>query len=413
MGTFFIAGLIVLVASIAMYTVGYSLSSRKHTAVISKIVDDYDYQIQNMRKEKNNAKQQLSQVLHAYNKTFRVYKAIKGDYTKLRDFYERVKDHNHKLSTHFNKLHQEYKQISFDRDSLIDKMQSYEQAPILSSHDFMKTKEELTQAKETAASLSESRQELATKLKKVYSAYKSVHAKAVGFKKKASLTDKIQTEKVKLMKKYMDAKKDLEAHSIRIDELDTLENERNELAIKVEVLQSQVDEIEKLRQDNNTLAAQAEEANSLRDRVNTLEQENDSLRSLGITLQPAQKPHQPLQETEGIGKYMDAVIYHLADFEGYRGAVLADNIGLAVAGSGEYMDSLAGMAAVFSKVEERIHSLFSFASVQKFNATDNNNLTLSAFPIAYGDNKLVLTMLSAGQSPAPEQIHELITQVSA
>ncbi len=415
-----------IAGALFMYITGYFMASRKKNAAIAELTEDFELDIGSMQRENDSLKQQLNRSVHGHNETHRAYVSLKNDYIRFREFFNKIKHNNASLSMNYAKLQQEYTRINYDRASLHKKMDSYRKITIPTSQEYQKTKQELAEMQSTLqqqqqdyesirqsqTKLTEDKKKLFTKLQKVYSAYKNISTKANILQKKADETDTVRSEKDTISMKYKEALDDLMRLSDQNEQLETLQNERNNLATHIEKLQSQVDKIESLRRENTMLREQNIELASFQEKVSSLESDNAILRTQNIVIEkPARFQRTPTFNC--LGKSLEEIIYQLAELEGCRGAVFADNLGLAVAGSGDNVDSLAGMAAVFTKVEERIHSLFSFGSMQKLIMSDDNQLTLTAYPFPLPDDNLVLTTLSVGSGPDMQQVRELMKQVNA
>ena len=122
------------------------------------------------------------------------------------------------------------------------------------------------------------------------------------------------------------------------------------------------------------------------------------MRAKGIVIEKPPK-HETVQMTSGLIGFLNQLLANISKEGNYRGAVVADEIGLPVAGQGESVDGLAGTAAVFSEINERLHGLIPFGPVKTISASDDNGLTLTVQPLHVLSDPLLLAMLTVGPPP--------------
>ncbi|MGD9200576.1 MAG: hypothetical protein PVI26_03355 [Chitinispirillia bacterium] len=189
----------------------------------------------------------------------------------------------------------------------------------------------------------------------------------------------------------------------------TLENEKNELAIKVEVLLKKVNEIESLRKENEELKIKNKEFEIMRSKVHEIEAENAALRSKGLIIESISKP-ETLKIKSGLSKALGQIVKKLTKSKDSRGVVVADELGLPVAGTSNNLNALAGMAAIFSIIDERIHTMLSLGKLEKLIIVDENNLTLTIFPFTILKERLMLTTLTLGSGPETSKVLKLISK---
>jgi len=274
-----------------MYITGYFMASRKNKAAIAELTEDFELDIESVQRENDSLKKQLNRSVQGHRETHRAYVALKNDYVRFREFFNKIKHNNASLSMNYAKLQQEYTRINYDRASLLKKMDSYQKISIPTSQEYQKTKQELAAMQSTLekqqqsyetmrqsqTKLDEDKKKLFTKLQKVYSAYKNMSTKATILQKKADETDMVRSEKDTISIKYKEALDDLKRLSEQNEQLETLQNEKNDPAEKSEKLKAQVDEIESLRRENTTLRKQNKELVSLQEKASSLESENTIL----------------------------------------------------------------------------------------------------------------------------------------
>ena len=226
-------------------------------------------------------------------------------------------------------------------------------------------------------------------------------------KEKMSLLNKNQDyrNEIILIKKKMDKNNE----STKSEYIKILESEKNDLAIKVEVLSKKVNELESLRKENEELKMKNKEFEIIRSKVHEIEAENAALRSKGLIIESVRKP-ETLKIKSGFGKTLDQIVKKLTKSKNSRGVVVADELGLPVAGTSNNLNALAGMAAIFSIIDERIHNMLSLGKLEKLIIVDDNNLTLTIFPFTILKERLMLTTLTIGSGPETSKVLKLISK---
>ena len=82
------------------------------------------------------------------------------------------------------------------------------------------------------------------------------------------------------------------------------------------------------------------------------------------------------------------------------GAVIADELGLVVASTGEYGDALAAYGAVLAGLGTKTSEALPLHELRQVIVQDDHDMTLTVRPIATSDEHYALVTLAAGQ-PAP------------
>ncbi len=82
------------------------------------------------------------------------------------------------------------------------------------------------------------------------------------------------------------------------------------------------------------------------------------------------------------------------------GAVIADELGLVVASTGEYGDALAAYGAVLAGLGTKTREALPLAQLRQVIVQDDHDMTLTVRPIASAEDHFSLVTLAAGQ-PAP------------
>jgi hypothetical protein len=222
--------------------------------------------------------------------------------------------------------------------------------------------------------------------------------------------DRLVAERERLSRELEHTRAMLERERAGAESTNALESQRRDLMIRVELLQSRIDELEPLRQENDSLKEELRELRAARDDAARLSAENTALRAKGVTIEQPERPG-TIRMPAGTARSLDVVIKGVSGDKNNRGAVLADTIGLPVAGHGESVDGLAAMAAVFATVDEKIHGLVPFGRLLRLEAVDENDLTLCVQPVGIFSDPLLLTTLSVGPGPGGKRLAKLIESV--
>lgn len=196
------------------------------------------------------------------------------------------------------------------------------------------------------------------------------------------------------------------------DALTALQDERQVLAIKVEVLSKQLEELERLREESALRKASDQEASDLRRQLAQLTEQNARLRSLELI---RERPPQKLQSggQAQLGSILDGVLANLAQRETGRGAVVADLSGLVVAADVSDPDSFAAMAAMLHQAGERAAKPLPLASARRLAVIDENELTVTVIPFRTETDELLLVTLTAGPGPSESHLSTLLAAASA
>lgn len=191
-----------------------------------------------------------------------------------------------------------------------------------------------------------------------------------------------------------------------------LQDERQVLAIKVEVLSDQLKELERLREESALRKASDVSSAELRHQLKDLADENAHLRSLGLV-----REHPPLKPLVGgkaqIGSLLDGLLGRLAQRDTARGAVVADLSGLVVAADVEDAESFAAVTAMLHQTGERAANPLPLVSAQRVMIADENELTVTVIPLRTDTAELLLATLTAGPGPTATEVSSLLDAASS
>jgi hypothetical protein len=214
-----------------------------------------------------------------------------------------------------------------------------------------------------------------------------------------------------------DKNRELTLQAERLEEelnrLSDLEDTNLELSIRTERFEEHLKDLEIMRDENRSLRSSVVELDASRKEIARLKTENAKLNSLGIVLKkPALQNVMPVSP-DGLGGAFQTLVNRLSGDENSRGVVLADELGLLVAGTGEHTESMAAMAAIYATVSVRLESIFPFGEISQIVVENTDELTITMQPYDIASDKLILTSLSVGPGPTRESVVKLLDQKGA
>lgn len=293
---------VIAAVAVIMYIIGYSIATRNKKSAITTLIDEYDSDVKSLRAESNLLNQKLNIASQEQSKIYEAYSVIRKNYEECRQYIDKLISYDTALTQSYNKLRNDFAVVNSDRNSLLKKLKSSGALPSPSSQEYHKTKQELSTIqstllekhsenvilRKTHSTLTEEKKRILEKLKKVYNAYKNVSTKATILQHKARQTDTALFEKDKLSMMYNETLEKLKQKEKQTEQLETLENEKTDLSLKIEVLKAQVDEIESIRQENKILFEQNRKIESLQKNLSMLESENAVLRAKCLVVEKPQ-----------------------------------------------------------------------------------------------------------------------------
>lgn len=228
--------------------------------------------------------------------------------------------------------------------------------------------------------------------------------------------DRQKDQNMELLGQLEEARRTHDTSAQKIEQMVHLNNEKHDLALKVGLLEERLKEHEQIQNENQDLKFKLKEAAQLEEKIEKLQSENAELRSRGITLEGAPNPvSKPISEKasyDGLGEIFENLVNQLSTGETSRGAVMADELGLLIAGTGKHMDALAVIAALFSEMYNKVKSIFPIGTVDCFEILNTQKVTIRIFPILIASNNLLIVTTSVGPGPDRETINNLLSESS-
>jgi cell shape-determining protein MreC len=221
------------------------------------------------------------------------------------------------------------------------------------------------------------------------------------------------SERILLAEALEDTRKD-------IKDISDLKQKNKDLKHELDLLKSQLKDIDRLNDENQSLNEQLAELDNLKKQVEAMKGEktrtNNALKfaeelvQLKASSSKENISPEIYSKHESLGETFQSIVNQISKLEGSCGVAVADMLGLLIAGIGDHMDSMAGMAAVYSELDNKISSLIPFGSIDMVKITNIHNLTFAMQPFEMDSEKLILTTLAKGHGIDYKAITQLIKQ---
>lgn len=235
-----------------------------------------------------------------------------------------------------------------------------------------------------------------------------------GLEENAGESADLKAENEKLFAELQEAESQVKGLTYKVNSLDDVREKNKDLSVKVEMLTEQVEELERLRDENRRLKSQTRAFKEMEAEIKALKTENEKLHSMKIFWDAPPQPVLPFSE-EGLGAMFQQIVNRLSESDNSRGAVLADELGLLVAGVGDHAEAMAGMAAVFSEISTNLKTMLPFGTIDHLSIVNQSDLTLTMRPLSVAADKyeLVLSTLTVGKGPGRGVIENLMAEIEA
>jgi prefoldin subunit 5 len=224
------------------------------------------------------------------------------------------------------------------------------------------------------------------------------------------------SERALLAEALEDTKKDMK-------DISDLEEKNKDLNNELNLLKSQLKDLDHLRTENHSLNERLTELETLKKQVEAMKREKnrakDALKFADELVQFKASssediiPSEVSSKYESLGETFRAIVNQISKLEGSCGVVVADKLGLLIAGIGDHTDSMAGMAGVYSEIDNRVSSLIPFGDIDAVKITNMHNLTITIQPFEMDSEKLILTTLAKGDGLDYKTITQLTKQDDA
>ncbi len=229
-------------------------------------------------------------------------------------------------------------------------------------------------------------------------------------KKSDAYQEATQQHLSELKKQLTHAKSILNGYKGRLKNLIakvTLANsEKAQLMERLEIAEKDLQEIPALEKKNNELAQALDLLNAKLKDFDLIQNKNKKNRGREVISSAAETlragaafNNESLMQRKGLGGAFQSMVNRMSQMDGSLGVVVADELGLLVAGTGEHMETLAGMAAVYSDIDRNVTALIPFGEIDFIRIRGLENLNLTIQPFKLESEKLVLTAFTSGKMP--------------
>ncbi len=252
------------------------------------------------------------------------------------------------------------------RERLIDENQTLKQ-----NYNILKEKSDAYR-KSTQQHLDELRKQLAN-ARSILSGYKK------RLKNLVAKVTQVNSERVRLTERLKVVEKDLQ-------EIPALEKKNNELTHALDLLNAKLKELDLLQNEIEPPPSPISRQKIINATVKTPETADTSADNASAG-------------RNGLGGALQEMVNRISQMDGSLGVVVADELGLLVAGIGEHMENLAAMAAVYSDIHRNVTALVPFGEIELIRIRGLENLNLTMQPFKLESEKLVLTAFTSGKAP--------------
>jgi predicted regulator of Ras-like GTPase activity (Roadblock/LC7/MglB family) len=105
--------------------------------------------------------------------------------------------------------------------------------------------------------------------------------------------------------------------------------------------------------------------------------------------------------SSGTGNALRAILHEETRDSNFAGAVIADDMGLVVASTGEYGDALAAYGAFLAGIGAKTSDALPLHDLRQVIVQDEHDMTLTVRPIATADDNFALVTLATGHHNVP------------
>ncbi len=169
----------------------------------------------------------------------------------------------------------------------------------------------------------------------------------------------------------------------------------SDTAVQLDVLRRRAAEVDEIADENGRLKRTVEQ----------LQKELASMRSTRTAAAravpaPTAPPAVRLGTERGTEFALDRVLSKLVAQRGVEAVVLADDLGLPIAGAGDHTTALAALAGYLDDVTRKATEFTPLTTVQRLSIEDHASRAITVSPLTVGDSRIVLVALSSGATPS-------------
>lgn len=199
------------------------------------------------------------------------------------------------------------------------------------------------------------------------------------------------------------------------DDLEARDKHNRDLAMQLEVAQGRAVEVERLLNENAQLRNYVAEVDELRRQL----AETRALLAQVRALEFAKARPPSLRPTaRGTGATGDktaalnAVLQSLSAGTDVRTVVVADGIGLPIAGLGDHVEALAALAGAVSGLIEKVKEFLPLSSARRVTLVDVNDMVVTMVPDPSGSSDLSLVTLSGAPGADANAVSRALADIT-
>ena len=168
-----------------------------------------------------------------------------------------------------------------------------------------------------------------------------------------------------------------------------------EVAVELDTLRRRAADMDELTRENDALRTTAASADQLRHRVTELEREVDFLRHEQLTARTGRPVPPHVHRRAGTApSALEALLQDLGTGPGVTGAVIADDLGLLVAGSAQTGVALAAVGGYLVGVGARMREFLGFQAAARILVEDEDGNSVTATPMPGASAQLVAVVVT-------------------
>ncbi|MBW2734398.1 MAG: hypothetical protein JRH20_18580, partial [Deltaproteobacteria bacterium] len=316
------------------------------------------------------------------------------DPTKVKSMTTVVDDERERIEQASGKEQAELKEQLAAMDTKLRKLDEVENARVELARENDGLRDKITELKE---------------LEKLSDELEGLKLEATTLKRKSEESERLRDEKAGLSEQLQVTERERQDLESELTSFRQAQDDRTDLSLKINVLSEQLRDLERMREENLQLKSRTEQFSLHEQEMADLREENDGLRSLGLIKSAVPKPMLDKGGDEGLGNALQRMLGRLTSEHAARAAVLADELGLVVAGLGEDADAMAAVSALFTEINAKIRGVLPLGTLRQLTLTDENELTFAAQPFSTASGDLVLATLLPGNPPDWKQVDKWVS----
>jgi F0F1-type ATP synthase membrane subunit b/b' len=182
---------------------------------------------------------------------------------------------------------------------------------------------------------------------------------------------------------------------------------RHELLISVEREHAREAQLDRLREEAARLRMVETDLEQARRESGRLVEEVRTLRATAFAGRPPRRIPRatpaPIPDSASRSDVFQSILENETRNDHVHSAVIADELGLVVASTGEYGDALAAFGAYLAEVGAKTREVLPLNALRQVTVRDDHNVTLTVRPLENAESNLALVMLTIGNDEMDEK----------